>query len=259
MVDVPANRLGEFLRAHRDSAQPGVQEPSRRRRTPGLRREEVAARATISTDYYTRLEQGRERHPSGQVLDALAVALELSSAETRYLHELVAPAGTPRTRRTGAAAVPNEFLLEVMDSWTLGPAYVINHRTDVLARNQQARDFAELFEISDNILRMVFLDPTAQRIWLNWEVFTSFFVGGIRRMIGPLIDDDPSVAALIAELRAGSDAFALLWDSHQIGEHDHMEKNIRRSERDEVRLDFKLLMAIDDPGQFVVLHRAAES
>jgi transcriptional regulator with XRE-family HTH domain len=224
-----------------------------------LRREEVAARAAISTDYYTRLEQGRERHPSGQVVDALASALELSAAETDYLHDLVTPSTSPRTRRTGAEGVPNEFLLEVMRSWALGPAYIVNHRTDVLARNQQAQDVADLFGISDNILRMLFLDPGAQRIWLNWEAFARYFVGGIRRMIGPLIDDDPAAAALIAEVRAGSDAFALLWDSHQIGEHDNIEKNIRRSAQDEVTLDFQLLMAIDDPGQFVVLHRKASS
>lgn len=222
-----------------------------------MRREEVAARAAISTDYYTRLEQGRERHPSGQVLDALAAALELSAAETDYLHGLVTPPASPRTKHTGVATVPNEFLVEVMRSWTLGPAYIVNHRTDVLARNQPAQDIAGLFEISDNILRMLFLDPAAQRIWLNWEVFARFFVGGIRTMIGPLIDDDPSAAALIAEIRAGSDAFAVLWDSHQIGGHDHIEKSIRRSDRDEVTLDFELLMAIDDPSQFVVLHRAA--
>jgi transcriptional regulator with XRE-family HTH domain len=224
-----------------------------------LRREEVAARAAISTDYYTRLEQGRERHPSGQVLDALAAALELSAAETNYLHDLVTPSASTRTRRTGAEGVPNEFLLEVMRSWALGPAYIVNHRTDVLARNQQAQDIADLFGISDNILRMVFLDPAAERIWLNWEAFARYFVGSIRRMIGPLIDDDPSAAALIAEVRAGSDAFALLWDSHQIGEHGNIEKNIRRSDQDEVTLDFRLLMAIDDPGQFVVLHRTASS
>lgn len=217
----------------------------------------MAARAAISADYYTRLEQGRERHPSGQVLDALAAALELTAAETTYLHDLVTPTGTPRTRRTVADTVPNEFLSEVMRSWTLGPAYIVNHRTDVLARNGPAQDIAEQFEISDNILRMLFLDPAARQIWLNWEVFARFFVGGIRRMIGPLIDDDPSAAALIAEVRAKSDAFALLWDSHQIEANEHMEKKIRGADQEELKLDFELLMAVDDPSQFVVLHRTS--
>jgi transcriptional regulator with XRE-family HTH domain len=219
----------------------------------------VAARAAISTDYYTRLEQGRERHPSSQVLDALATALELTAAETTYLHDLVTPTGTPRTRRTVADTVPNEFLSEVMRSWTLGPAYIVNHRTDVLARNEAAQDIANRFEISDNILRMWFLDPAAQQIWLNWDVFARHFVGGIRRMIGPLIDDDPAAAALIADVRAKSDAFALLWDSHQIGEDEHLEKKIRGADQEEMKLDFELLMAIDNPSQFVVLHRAAPS
>ena len=131
-----ANRLGEFLRAHREGAQPSHDQwLEQRRRTPGLRREEVATRAAISTDYYTRLEQGRERHPSAQVLDALAAALELSTAETSYLHGLVTPPTTPRINRTDADSVPNEFLLLVMRSWALGPAYIVNHRSDVLAKN----------------------------------------------------------------------------------------------------------------------------
>jgi transcriptional regulator with XRE-family HTH domain len=162
--DVSANRLGEFLRAHRDAAQPADDDwPQHRRRTPGLRREEVAARAAISTDYYTRLEQGRERHPSAQVLDALAAALELSTAETSYLHGLVTPPATPRIKRTGTDEVQNEFLLLAMRSWTFGPAYIVNYRSDVLAANQPAQEIFEHFEISDNILRMLFLDPAAQK------------------------------------------------------------------------------------------------
>jgi transcriptional regulator with XRE-family HTH domain len=150
--------LGEFLRAHRQAAQPSHDQClQHRRRTPGLRREEVATRAAISTDYYTRLEQGRERHPSAQVLDALATALQLSTAETSYLHGLVTPPPTLRSERAGADEVPNEFLLLVMRSWALGPAYIVNQRSDVLARNQPAQEMLEHFAISDNILRMLFL------------------------------------------------------------------------------------------------------
>ena len=251
-----ANRLGEFLRAHREAAQPSHDQwLEQRRRTPGLRREEVATRAAVSTDYYTRLEQGRERHPSAQVLDALAAVLELSTAETSYLHGLVTPAATPGTKRTGAAKVPNEFLLLVMRSWALGPAYIVNHRSDVLAKNQLVQEIFEHFEISDNILRMLFLDPAAQERWADWDAFARFVVGTVRRTIGPVIDDDPVTVELISALSAKSHAFALLWDSHEIDVHDQKEKTIRYEDLGELRLDFELLTAMDTPNQFLVLHR----
>jgi transcriptional regulator with XRE-family HTH domain len=248
--------LGEFLRAHREGAQPSHDQwLEQRRRTPGLRREEVAARAAISTDYYTRLEQGRERHPSAQVLDAIAAALQLSTAETSYLHGLVTPPPTPRTKPTGAGEVPNEFLLLVMRSWVLGPAYIVNHRSDVLTKNQLAQEIFEHFEMSDNILRMLFLDPAAQERWADWDAFARFVVGTVRRTIGPVIDDDPATMALISALSAKSHAFALLWDSHEIDVHDQKEKTIRYEDLGEIRLDFELLTAMDSPNQFLVLHR----
>jgi transcriptional regulator with XRE-family HTH domain len=219
-----------------------------------LRREEVAARAAISTDYYTRLEQGRERHPSAQVLDALAAALQLSTAETSYLHGLVTPPPVPRTKRTGVDQAPNEFLLLVMRSWQLGPAYIVNQRSDVLARNQLAQELFDRFAISDNILRMLFLDPGAQTTWANWDAFARFFVGTIRRTIGPAIDD-PATTALISDVFAKSHAFAVLWDSHGIDVHEHKEKKIHDEDLGEIRLDFELLTAIDTPNQFLVVHR----
>jgi transcriptional regulator with XRE-family HTH domain len=247
--------LGEFLRARRVAAQPSDdQYLQHRRRTPGLRREEVAARAAISTDYYTRLEQGRERHPSPQVLDALAAALQLSTAETSYLHGLVTPPATARTKPTGADEVPNEFLLLVMRSWELGPAYIVNHRSDVLDRNQLAQEMFERFAITDNILRMLFLDPGAQKTWADWDAFARFFVGDLRRTIGPA-SDDPATTTLISEVSAKSHAFAALWDSHEIDVHEHKEKKIRHEDRGEISLDFELLTAFDTPNQFLVLHR----
>ena len=254
------NRLGEFLRAHRQAAQPpDDQSRQTRRRTPGLRREEVAARAAISIDYYTRLQQGRERHPSAQVLDALAAALQLSTAETSYLHGLVSPPSTPRIKRTGAEEVPNEFLLLVMRSWAWGPAYIVNHRSDVLARNQLAQAMFERFAIADNILRMLFLDPGAQQTWANWDAFARFFVGTVRRTIGPVIDDDPATTTLISEVSANSHAFARLWDSYEMDVHHHKEKKFRHEDLGEIRLDFELLTAIDTPNQFLVLHRTPAS
>ena len=125
---------------------------------------------------------------------------------------------------TGAGEVPNEFLLLVMRSWVLGPAYIVNHRSDVLTKNQLAQEIFEHFEMSDNILRMLFLDPAAQERWADWDAFARFVVGTVRRTIGPVIDDDPATVALISALSAKSHAFALLWDSHEIDVHDQKKR-----------------------------------
>ncbi len=142
-----------------------------------------------------------------------------------------------------------------MRSWALGPAYIVNHGSDVLATNQLAQQIFEHFKITGNILRMLFLDPAAQKTWANWDAFARFFVGTVRRTIGPVINDDPATTALISDVSAKSHTFALLWDSHQIDVHEHKEKKIRHEDLGEIRLDFELLTAIDTPNQFLVLHR----
>ena len=102
---------------------------------------------------------------------------------------------------------------------------------------------------------MLFLDPRAQERWADWDAFARFFVGRVRRTIGPVIDEDPVTMALIADVSAKSHAFALLWDSHEIDVHDHKEKTIRHEDLGEIRLDFELLTSMDTPNQFLVLHR----
>jgi hypothetical protein len=106
---------------------------------------------------------------------------------------------------------------------------------------------------------MLFLDPAAQQRWADWDSFARFFVGRLRRTIGPVIDDDPVTMALIADVSAKSHAFALLWDSHEIDVHDHKVKTIRDEDLGEISLDFELLTAMDAPNQFLVLHRAPAS
>ncbi|MDD4867618.1 MAG: helix-turn-helix transcriptional regulator, partial [Mycobacterium sp.] len=116
-----ATTLGEFLRARREAMIPVAQcagESRRRRRTPGLRREEVAARAGISADYYARLEQGRERHPSVPVLDGLVVALGLSPDEASYLHGLAVPQHRWQ-REPGPQHDPADYLLSLVQEWGL--------------------------------------------------------------------------------------------------------------------------------------------
>lgn len=226
---------------------------ARRRRTPGLRREEVAARAGISADYYARLEQGREKHPSVQVLNALVAALCLSADEAAYLHDLAIP--HHRWRWTsGSQQAPVEYLLLLMQSWTLGPAYIVNRRCDVLAKNVQASLFFDEFKITENILRLLFLDPEAKNLWVNWESYAKTAIAILHRIVGVDIDQ-PDVAEIIHELSDKSDDFVRMWESHDIDVCDRKVKRLRHRDRGELEFDYELLSAASAPGQFLVVHR----
>jgi transcriptional regulator with XRE-family HTH domain len=250
--------LGEFLRARREAIAPCPQrdgECTRRRRTPGLRREEVAVRAGISADYYARLEQGREKHPSVQVLDALVIALELSLEEAAYLHELAIPQHRWR-RKPGVQQGPAEYLLLLMQSWTLGPAYIVNRRCDVLAENVQASLLFSQFKITGNILRLLFLDPGAKTSWVNWESYARSVVATVRRITGADIDQ-PDVAEIIHELSSKSSDFARMWKSHDIGVSDGQVKRLKHQDFGELVFNYELLSAASAPGQFLVVHKGS--
>src|SRR5258705_4064456 len=142
MSDRKPSELAEFLSARRAQLTPqdaGLDEQAARRRVPGLRREELARLAGVSVDYYTRLEQGRSRSASTDVLDALAAALQLNDAERQHLHLLAKPQPTQRKRRTRPQSVDVATLrlLELLDQvWS--PAFVLGRRLDVLAHNRLA-------------------------------------------------------------------------------------------------------------------------
>lgn len=157
------NHLGEFLRARRAGLRPqDVNMASHGlRRVAGLRREEVAVLAGVNADYYTRLEQGRERHPSPQVLDALGRALRLDPEARAHLHRLagVSPAGRDSlhaTERVGPA------LRQLMDGYAHTPAFVMSRTLDVLAANALADALYAPFTPADNLARMIFLDPAGR-------------------------------------------------------------------------------------------------
>src|SRR3954471_10202779 len=128
-MDDAENRIGRFLRARRELVRPedvGIQYSSlaTRRRVPGLRREELAMLAGVSSDYYVRLEQGRDQHPSEQVLGALARALQLDEDATAHLHALARPAARRRRAARRREQVPSG-IAELVASWDTTPAHVI--------------------------------------------------------------------------------------------------------------------------------------
>lgn len=210
------NALGEFLRARRELVRPedaGIMPGGGLRRVPGLRREEVATLAGISADYYLRLEQGRDRNPSVQVLDALARVLRLDADAAAYLQTLAGPASVRRRARKPERVPPS--ILELIDGWSRTPAYVQNKFADVLAVNTLAAALSPTYAPGVNALRAVFLDPRERELRRDWEELTEEGVATLRAHVGPDVDD-PRLVELVGELSVRSDRFRRLWARHDV-------------------------------------------
>ena len=207
--DGPANRLGAYLRARRGLVSPeraGIPAGARRRVT-GLRREEVAMLAGISPDYYLRLERGRDRNPSPQVLGALARVLLLDEVEAAYLAELGAPATRiRRARRTESVPARLHHLLAALGV----PAFVEGRAFDVLAANPLAAAFSPRLRFGENRLRSLLLDPEERAFHDDWEGAVAGFVAMARRSLGDDVED-PRAVELVGELSLASARFRTLW------------------------------------------------
>ncbi|MGW6007623.1 helix-turn-helix domain-containing protein [Streptomyces sp. NPDC055210] len=209
------NALGDFLRARRELVTPaeaGLAPGHGTRRVPGLRREEVATLAGISVEYYLRLEQGRDRNPSAQVIDALAAVLQLDAESTAYLMSLAAP--KPRRRR----GRPVEHVPPGLDALlrTLNvPALVFNKYSDVLAANRLARTLSPDLAPGVNRLRVLFTDRAAREYHADWERYTAVAVAHLRAQAGADTGDE-RLHALIGELSVKSDRFRYLWGRHDV-------------------------------------------
>ncbi|MEU8004173.1 helix-turn-helix domain-containing protein [Catellatospora sp. NPDC049111] len=208
-----AGSLGEYLRARRELILPGeVGLPAHgRRRVPGLRREELALLAGISADYYLRLEQGRDRHPSAQVLDALARALRLDLEAAAHLRRLArpGPAGRRRPERVPVG------IRQLAGSWTDTPAFVHGRLLDVLFANSMATVLAPIYAVGVNLLRAVFLDSSVPALYPASEALAADAVAGLRSRIGAELDG-PELTELVEELSAGSELFRRLWARHDV-------------------------------------------
>jgi transcriptional regulator with XRE-family HTH domain len=211
------NLIGEYLRARRDLVQPqdvGIPDSGSRRRVRGLRREEVAMLAGVSSDYYVRLEQGRDQHPSQQVLDALARALRLDDDATAHLHRLANPP-TRRRRKTPRPEKVPAGILQLIESWSQTPAYVHSRYLDVLAANPLATALAPYYAKGENLVRAAFLDPRVRDMYRDWELATENTVAALRALVGPDVDD-PRLNELVGELSVRSDRFRQLWARHDV-------------------------------------------
>jgi transcriptional regulator with XRE-family HTH domain len=250
--------LGRFLQARRARVQPddvGLPDYGRRR-VPGLRREELAQLAGVSVDYYVRLEQGRAAHPSVEVLDALARALQLDDVAQRHLHELAAhaaraPDPPPPGERVHAAL---QAILDRLDGM---PGFVIGRRMDVLAWNRLAAaliaDFGALEPERRNLARFMFLDPSARERYVDWERCAHAHVGFLRLAAGR-DPNDSELAALIGELSVKSEQFARWWATHEVRQKTRGTKRYRHPAVGEVTVHYETLVLPDDPSQSLVTY-----
>lgn len=250
-----------FLRSRRERITPAdVGLPAgRRRRTPGLRREEAARLAFISTEYYTRLEQGRGPRPSREVLAGLARALRLSDAERDHLHHL---AGAPPAPPSGPPREVRQSVLDLLHRLPQAAAFVTSAAFEVIAWNDLAaalmEDFSAVPRRDRNLVRRAFLGPHLHGAGLydvsDVSEFARHSVGRLRAAAARY-PDDPEMAALIAELLAGSEEFARLWASHEVGGARTLCKTFRHPLVGPVTVNCDVL-DITDRDQQVVIYTA---
>jgi transcriptional regulator with XRE-family HTH domain len=224
------------------------------RRTPGLRREEVATLAGISADYYLRLEQGRERHPSPQVLEALARVFGLDATATEYLLSLTAsrPA-KPRRARPRRETVPAS-IRQLLGALNL-PAFVESRMFDVLAANRLATALSPSIRPGENRLRSMFLDPAERDLYPDWDRAIAGLVASFRASVGT-DNDDPRVAQLVGELSMTSERFRKLWARHDVKALAGGSAVMRHPEVGLLDLRREKLPIGESGGQLLVIYHA---
>ncbi len=249
------NALGEFLRARREQLRPedaGITTIGHRR-TPGLRREEVAMLAGISSDYYLRLEQGRDRTPSIQVLEAIARVLQLDEDQTAYLLALTHPKPRRRSRPTRAEKVPTGTL-RLLDALPM-PAFVQNRYLEVLAANAMAEALSPNMRPGVNRLRAALLDPTEAELHADWENATAAAVGQLRATMGAEADD-PRMVELVGELSMKSELFRQLWARQDVVRPAGGPARLHHPEVGDLILHREKLNIAGTDGQVLVIYHA---
>ena len=253
--------LADFLRRARSQGDPsraGLPADGRVRRVPGLRREEVAFLAGVSTDYYTRLEQGRPITPSPSVVEALGRALGLDETGRAHLHDLIgggaAPARHPRPMQRVRPGVYQ--LLDALDG---EPALVLGRRTDVLAANRMAKalfgDFDRRPAKERNYARWMFLDDDARSLFVDWEDQARAAVESLRFEVGRA-PDDAATLTLVEDLRARSRAFDAWWEQHRVHQRTYGSKRLRHPLVGDLTVDYETLTLPGDPDTTLFVYTA---
>ncbi|MEU6642591.1 helix-turn-helix transcriptional regulator [Saccharomonospora sp. NPDC046836] len=245
--------LADFLRRARSQVDPswaGLPPDGRVRRVPGLRREEVALLAGVSTDYYARLEQGRRIMPSAAVVEAIGRALGLDAAGRAHLEDLIGLTAAPAHRRARGVQRVRPGLYQLLDSLDGEPALVLGRRTDVLAANRMAKalftDFDRLPPKQRNYARWMFLDEDARALFVDWQDQARAAVESLRFEVGR-DPDDSATAALVTELREHSREFDQWWEQHRVHQRTHGSKRLRHPLVGDLTVEYETLALPGDP------------
>ncbi|NUP25012.1 MAG: helix-turn-helix domain-containing protein, partial [Streptomyces sp.] len=252
-----SRELADFLRSRRARITPdqaGLPADGRARRVSGLRRDEAARLAGVSTEYYTRLEQGRAGHPSPEVVEALARALQLDPAEREHLTDLLARPTrhapiSPQRVRPGL-----HLMLQTLHDV---PAFILGRRTDVLATNRLARevltDFEALAAPQRNLARYYLLDPEARTRTGDWERVAAETVAMLRLEAGRH-PQDRRLADLVGELTLRSPEFSSWWNDHRVLRRTHGTKHYHHPLVGELHFQYESLQPPGDPDQTLCVY-----
>lgn len=257
--DAHRNDLGEFLKARRaelDPAAVGLSEGGPRR-VAGLRREEVAVLAAISTDYYARLEQGRIQ-ASPSVLEALSRVLRLDEDQRVYLYELAAKHEyNPPQRRQRPKAQPQ--LQRMLDDMAHTPAFVIGPRTEIIAWNAMGAalitDFAKIPEKQRYYIRLLITDPAMRELYADWEGVTRLAIAQMR-MHNANNPGDAKLAAVVGELSVRDEQFRRWWAAHDVAVRDTGAKHLRHPVVGDLHLDWNAVTWAADPDLQIIVWTA---
>lgn len=265
MVTMSHNaELSEFLRGCRARISPesaGLPERGAFRRVPGLRREEVAQLAGVSTDYYTRLEQGRRISPSDSVLEAVAGALRLSEAERAHLFHLARPRSVRDRRTAGQVQRVRAGVGRMVDSFTDQAAFVLGRRGDVLATNHLCRallaDFDSMPFRERNLTRWILLDGAARDLYADWDRIASEMTA-ILRLDAGRHPEDARTAELVGELAMKSDHFRRWWADHQVLTRTYGHKRLRHPLVGALTIDYQALALPGEEDQTLFVYLPAQ-
>ena len=257
--DVRLTELGEFLRARRSDLHPAdlglASGGEGHRRVPGLRREEVAGLAAISTDYYARLEQGR-LPPSVPVLEDLARIFRLDEDQTAYLFAL---AGKPQRVPGRDTQEIQAYLQTMLDDLSTTPAFVVGRRTQVLSWNTLGSallmDFGSIPVERRQFLRVLFTEPSMRMLYADWEEVARLTIAQLRMDAGRY-PDDPQLAGLVAELSETDERFREWWGMHDVALRDNGVKILNHPLVGTLQLNWHTLASPSDPDQQIVVWTA---
>ena len=261
MTEANDNRLGDYLRNRRTKLDPASFGLSgSRRRTAGLRREEVAQRANISATWYTWLEQGRGGHPSADVLDRIAKALRLTEVEREHLF-LLGLGRPPEVRYRGGDAITPR-LQRLLEALAYSPAIVRTATWDVVAWNRAAAavltDYGSLPPEQRNVLRMIFCDPRVRAAQFDWESVARFVVGAFRidaARAGAAAEVEP----LVDELCRTSPEFAAMWRDNDVRTHGDGVKRLRHPVLGPIALEYSAFAVDGRPDLQMIVYNPATS